>query len=62
MTRDEILLKLARRALWTAFVFNDHNFQDTDPKRLALVDASLCGIDTFDDANRFLNGEETPDA
>jgi len=46
------LHKLARRCLWIAYVWNDHNF-DAAHKH-ALQTAEKCGIHSFDDANDWL--------
>lgn len=56
---NETLLKLARRCLWIAFVWNDHNFKaaHTYAKR----EAEECGIDSFDAANVWIAQAPKPE-
>ena len=44
---------LARRTLWIAYVWNDHNFDD-DIRKYARETAEECGIKSIEDANTFL--------
>ena len=46
------LHKLARRCLWIAYVWNDHNFGAAHEE--ARRTAEECGIKSFDDANKWL--------
>jgi hypothetical protein len=50
---DSDLLKLARRCLWLAYVWNDHNFSDR-PHKYAQDEAKALGINSFEDANVWL--------
>lgn len=47
------LVTLARRALHTAFVWNDHNFECAG--KLAGKTAKSVGINSVDDANNFID-------
>lgn len=49
---DETLLKLARRTLWIAYVWNDHNFGPAHIE--ARNTCKALGIMTFDQANEWL--------
>jgi hypothetical protein len=50
-------MKLARRTLWLAFVWNDHNF---DAAHIEARNAcKLCGINSFDEANEFIESMES---
>jgi hypothetical protein len=46
------LYKLARRCLWIAYVWNDHNFDYAH--KYARETAEECGVNSFDDANDWL--------
>lgn len=46
------LQALARRCLWIAYVWNDHNFEPAH--RYAVRTAEECGIFSLEDANRWL--------
>lgn len=46
------LVILARRALHTAYVWNDHNFECA--RKLAGETAKSVGINSFDSANNFI--------
>lgn len=46
------LVILARRALHTAFVWNDHNFECA--RKLSEETAKSVGITSFDSANNFI--------
>jgi hypothetical protein len=48
-----VLHKLARRCLWIAYVWNDHNFDAA--YKCARKTAEECGVHSFDDANDWLN-------
>lgn len=47
-----VLYKLARRTLWIAYCWNDHNFEAAHKE--ARRTAEECGINSFDDANDWL--------
>lgn len=49
---ESVLLKLARRTLWIAYVWNDHNFEAAH--EVARETCEAVGIKSFDDANRYL--------
>ena len=49
----EKLVILARRALHTAYVWNDHNFECA--RKIAEKTAKSVGINSFDDANNFID-------
>ncbi|MBI6948557.1 hypothetical protein [Pseudomonas koreensis] len=55
--RDSIedLTSLARRTLWIAFCWNDHNFDH--PHLLARKEAEELGITTFEQANAWLEAQ-----
>lgn len=53
----ELLKPLARRAVWLAYVWNDHNFDDAHV--CARKEAVKAGVNSFDDANIWL--DETGD-
>ena len=55
LSRDQYrrLVILARMALHTAYVWNDHNFNDK-PEVMCRITARGVGINTFDDANDFI--------
>lgn len=48
----EALVKLARRTLWIAYSWNDHNFEH--PLAYARQEASSLGIKSFEEANNWL--------
>lgn len=48
----ETTLKLARRLLWIAFCWNDHNFDDAHIE--ARRTAEECGLKSFEQANEWL--------
>jgi hypothetical protein len=52
--------KLARRLLWIAFCWNDHNFGDAHI--LARREAEACGIKSFEQANEWLAAPIAPAA
>ena len=47
------LMKLARRTLWIAYCWNDHNF-DKPAHHYAQTTAAECGIKSFEEANAWL--------
>lgn len=49
--------KLARRTLWLAFVWNDHNFDAAHTE--ALNACKALGINSFDEANEFIESMES---
>lgn len=56
---NEALVKLARRCLWLAYVWNDHNFDAAHT--CARKTAQDVGIKSFDEANTWLQAlKETP--
>ncbi len=50
---DRELLSLARRCLWIAYVWNDHNFQRR-PDQYAREQAQDLGINSFEEANAWI--------
>jgi len=55
----ERLLPLARRCLWIAYNWNDHNF-DFTPEQYARQEADVRGISDFNAANKFLAERPSP--
>ena len=56
---NEALVKLARRCLWLAYVWNDHNFDAAHV--CARKTAEDVGIESFEEANTWLQAlKETP--
>ena len=56
---NEALVKLARRCLWLAYVWNDHNFDAAHA--CARKTAEDVGIESFEEANTWLQAlKETP--
>jgi hypothetical protein len=53
---NEKLVKLARKTLWTAFVWNDHNFKPAHEEARKLC--KELGINSLDEANAFLDSLE----
>ncbi len=51
---------LARRCLWIAYVWNDHNFRDA--YEYAREEAESHGITSFDEANEWLEAKPQSDA
>jgi hypothetical protein len=49
---------LARKLLWIAFTWNDHNFEH--PEKCAVDAARECGIETFEQANAWLESITPP--
>lgn len=50
----DVLHALARRCLWIAYCWNDHNFEEA--YKYARRDAEACGIKSFEDANHWIEG------
>jgi hypothetical protein len=50
---ESTLLALARRCLWIAYVWNDHNFVE-DAHKYAKEEAEKCGIKSFEQSNDWL--------
>jgi hypothetical protein len=49
---DYVTTQLARRCLWLAFVWNDHNFERADVE--ARKEAEKHGIHSFEEANEWI--------
>lgn len=48
-----MLSRLARQAMWVAYVWNDHN-HDSHPKGVLREEAKNLGIEDFEDAEAWL--------
>jgi hypothetical protein len=51
---DKDMLLLARRCLWLAYCWNDHNFPQMAPHQFAREEAEKLGINTFEEANAWI--------